>query len=164
MPMPKTRAALKILGLIIIVLLAWVAWISLQPPFQPPHERPNVSVKFLGYKNDAAGARLAMIKVTNLSASTIYVYRPLVEIPDKTEPAGLAFDQSHRQLSWHSKLGRDMSGNFTILLPTNQPSWRLTVLVDYDYHQGIAQDIQNLMIGRTARRMPYDIESDWIQN
>ena len=84
----KSRSLLVILGFILVAFLAWVA-------VQPPLTRPNVSITFLGYTNDAAGTLLAVIAVTNLSTTEIFVYRPLIEMPEPKEPAGLAYDQSH---------------------------------------------------------------------
>ena len=77
-----------------------------------------------------------------------------------TEPAGLAYDQSHRPLWWHSTLDRGASDNFTISLPTNQSPWRLTLLVEPDV--GVAGVIRRVLTH--YQRMPYNIEGDWMEN
>ena len=105
--------------------------------------------------------RFAVIGVTNLGASTIYVYRPLIEIPDKTSPLGLNFDQSHRPLSWHSTLGLGAAGDFTVALPTNQSPWRVTLLVYNDL--GLEWAVMR-MVTATPSRMPSKIQGAWIES
>ena len=160
MHLSKTRIGLRFLGLAFIALLTWVAWGLSQPPL----ERPNVSVKLLGYTNDVSGNRLAMITVTNLSDSTIFVYMPIIEIPDPTERWGYAWadGQTHGSLtSWHSMLNRDASGNLTIPPPTNQSPWRISFFVYNDV--GMRQVAKRLITGE-ARRHPYGIKSDWFDS
>ena len=87
---PLARSAntvLKILTPIVVVigvLFTVGAWVA----FLPPPGRPNISITLLGYTNGATGSRLAKIAVTNLNATTIYVYAPRVEIPAPTDPGG----------------------------------------------------------------------------
>lgn len=146
-----TRFIVGALGLILIGLLAWVASL-------PPLVRPKVSITLVRYTNNVTGDRLATFAVTNLSASTIMVYHPVVEIPDPTGPAGLAIDQTHRPISWVSMIGRGASSSFTVPLPTNQTPWR--IMLDADPDVGFARALQRYVTMR-ARRMPYNIECDW---
>ena len=150
-----------IILLIVLAVCIGVAWIAWHAYHQLPPSSINVSVKFLHYTNDSSGGRYAVIGVTNRGASTIFVYRPLIEIPDKTSPSGLDFDQSHRPLSWHARLGGDASDDFTIPLPTNQSPWRVTLLVYNDL--GLELRVMRMVTG-AARRMPYGIQGDWISN
>jgi hypothetical protein len=154
MHVSKTKIWLVSLGIIIIALLAWIA-------FLPPLSRPNISLTFLGYTNDAAVGQLADFTVTNLSTSPVAVFRPVIEIPDPKAPAGLAFDQSHRPIHFLSALGSGESTHFTIPTPTNQSPWRLTLLADPDI--GFAQAVKRF-VTRQGGRMPYEIQSQWFQN
>lgn len=150
--MPKARIVLRILAFTILAFLAWVA-------FQPSPGRPNVSIKLLGYTNtnDTSGIRLAMIAVTNLSPSKIVIYLPRILIPSRADPRGFAYYDSHDRTQWHSELGASESGSFTIPPPTNQSMWKLSFYVYNDF--GVAQVLKRLPVGR---RMPYEIESEWI--
>lgn len=150
---PKTRTVLRTFGIILVGLLAWVA-------FQGrPLGRPKLSVKLLGYTNDASGAQLAIIAVTNLSASTILVYMPTIIIPAPAEPRGFAYYDSGQRVRWNSKLGRGASGSFIIAPPTNQSPWKLSFFVYNDL--GTAQLIRRI-ITASPRQHPYEIESDLI--
>ena len=150
MSITKIRIVLRILVLVLLALLAWVA-------FQPPLRSPNVSIKLLGYTNVTGGDQLAMIAVTNLSDSKVLVYMPRIEIPAPTEPRGFAY--SGDMIQWHSMLGRGQSGNFIIHPPTNRSPWKLSFYVYNDF--GAAQVIKRI-ITASPRRMPFEIESDWI--
>jgi hypothetical protein len=155
----------------IVMLVAALFTIFMWVAFQPPAGRPNVSIAFLGYTNDTSGTRLARIAVTNLNASPVFAYRPLIEVPSPTEPAGLAFYESFGGSRWHSLLGSGASDTFTIPVSTNQSPWKLTLLVYPDrgpakvFIKGVA-GISCMSIGLMPRslRMPYDIESDWIHS
>jgi hypothetical protein len=151
MTTPKTRTVLRVFTLIGVAFLAWVA-------FQPAPGRLNISAKLLGYTNDPSGARLAMIAVTNLGSSPVYVYRPSILIPAPTEPRGFAYYPGN-QIQWHSELGGGASGSFTIPPPTNQSAWKLSFLVYNDL--GAAQMIKRFVAGR---HMPSEIESGWIDD
>lgn len=152
--MSKIRISLASLGLILIAVLAWVALL-------PPLARPNLSLTFLGYTNDIGGGQLAAFAVTNLSASTVAVYRPMIEIPASNAPAGLAFDHSHRPIRFYSVLGSGASAQFTIPMPTNQLPWKLTLLADPDI--GFGRAVKHF-VTREGRRMPYEIQTHWFQN
>jgi|ERR1043166_4015579 hypothetical protein len=152
---PKIKIVLSALGLILVASLAGVA-------FVPRHGRPDVSIKLLGYTNDSAGSRLAMITVTNLSAFAIYVYQPIIQIETPTAPRGFTnyFQGSTNQWrQFHSELNRGMSGNLTIQPPPIQSPWRLSFYAYSDL--GAAQVIKRFVTGR--RYMPFQIQGDWIK-
>jgi hypothetical protein len=154
MRMSRTGTVLLILALVVVAFLAWAA-------FQPPPGRPNVSVTLLGYTNDTAGARLARFRVTNMSASTIRVYRPCIEIPAPKEPRGFTYYFQGNTNQWdrfHSMLTKGESRSFTIPPPVLQSSWRLSFLVYNDY--GALQVVKSFLGG--GRHMPSEIEGDWI--
>ena len=177
---PSTNTISKILILIVIVIVglftlgAWVA-------FLPQPGRPNISITFLGYTNDATGTRLAKIAVTNMNASIIFVYEPHIELQAPTDPRGYEDYFSGVNCSWHSTLDRGASGSFTIPPPTNQSPWRLSFYVYPDRGRSAKNTIKGvvsiscLSVGLWplfarflpldgAFRMPYNIEGDWIKN
>jgi hypothetical protein len=171
---------LKILTLVVMVivgLFALGAWVA----FQPVPGRPHISVTVLGYTNDATGARLAKIAVTNLNDSTIYVYAPRIEIQAPTDPRGYEDFSSGVNFSWNSTLDKGASGSFTIPPPTNQSPWRLSFHVYPDRGKGARNTLKRvvsiscLSVGLWpqfakflplggAFRMPYNVEGDWIKN
>ena len=153
--MPKTKSVLGVLALILAVFLAWVA-------FLPRHGPPVVSIKLLGSTNDSSGTRLPRFAVTNLSAFTILVYLPTIQIEAPTEPRGFTNYFQGNTNQWrqfHSKLGRGMSGNLTIPPPPIQSPWRLSFYAYSDL--GAAQVIKRFVTGR--RYMPFEIQGDWIE-
>ena len=177
-----TNTISKILTLIVIVIVvlftlgAWVA-------FLPPPGRPNISITFLSYTNDATGARLARFAITNLNHSTIFAYNPNIEIQSSTEPRDVTnyWPGYNQWQQLHSKLDEGASTNFTIIPPTNQSPWRLLFLVYPDRNRSAKNTIKGvvsiscLSVGLWplfarflpldgAFRMPYDFESDWIKN
>ena len=168
MNIPKTRIILRILGLIIVALLIWV---KSQPTLKPLN-RHNVSTTLLGYTNDGSGTRLARIAITNLSALVVYVYHPVIETPAATEwvgvevyPPGQEYYHSD-YFRWHAMLDSGASASFTVPVLTNQPSWRLGLYADADVGtaRAIVRTVEAFPSFRhAARRMPYDIESDWIE-
>lgn len=156
MHITKTRTVVGILALILAGMLAWVA-------FQRPPGNPKVSIKLLGYTNDASGTQLAMIAVTNLSTFKILVYLPTIQILAPTAPRGFSNYFQGNTNQWqrfHSTLDGGASGSFTIPSPTNLSPWRLSFYVYNDL--GVAQVIKRVVTGR--RRHPFEIESDWIES
>jgi hypothetical protein len=169
----------RILTLIVVVIVALFtlgAWVA----FQPAPARPNISIAFLGYTNDATGTRLAKIAVTNLNATTIFVYQPRIEIQAPTDSRGYEDYFSGVNCSWNSTLAGGASGSFTIAPPTNQSPWRLSFYVYPDRGRRVKNTIKNvvsiscLSVGlwplfarflplNGAFRMPYNIEGDWIK-
>ena len=154
MPTTKTRIVLRIFGILFVTFLAWVTWANFQLKFQP-RERPNISFKLLGYTNDTDGTRLAMFTITNLSVSKIFVYLPIgIADPESAIPF-------NKYMQWHSTLRSGASARFAIPPPTNQSQWRGAVYVYNDL--GASQVLQRLMTG-SARYMPWEIQSDWIDS
>jgi hypothetical protein len=170
----------KILTLVVMVIVglftlgAWVA-------FLPQPGRPNISITFLGYTNDTTGIQLAKIAVTNLNATTIFVYEPHIEIQAPTDSRGYEDYFSGVNCSWHSMLDSGASGSFTIPPPTNQSPWRLSFYVYPDRGKSVKNSIKGvvsiscLSVGLWpmfwkylpldgAFRHPYNIEGDWIKN
>ena len=165
----KSTISRILVCIVVIILVSFTlgTWIA----FRPPPGRPNVSIAFLGYTNDATGARLAKIAVTNLNASTIFVYEPNIELQAPTDPSGFDSYFSGVNCSWHSMLDGGASGSFTIPPPTNRSPWRLRLLVYPDFGAdriAITRivSISCLSIGLMPRyvRLPYDIEGDWIKS
>jgi hypothetical protein len=75
-----------------------------------------------------------------------------------TEPrSAVAFS---KYIQWHSTLRSGASANFAIPPPTNQSQWKGAVYVYNDL--GASQVLQRLM--SSARYMPWEIQSDWIES
>ncbi len=145
LPGIKTRIWIGLLVLAMLALPAWEAW-------QPWSLTPAVSIKLLGYTNDASGTRLAVFGVTNTGGSLIYVYGPHV------------IDQDATLLPiWtvaSARLGHGAGASFTIRTPTNAAPWMLEVwaTTDVGWLNGL-----NRLVTRRARHMPYTIHGDWIE-
>jgi hypothetical protein len=174
-----TSIILTRIVIVIVALFTLGAWVA----FLPPPGRPNISIAFHGYTNDVAGARLAKLAITNLNHSTIFAYNPSIEIQSPTDPREYTnywpgYNQWQRL---HSKLDEGASINFTIIPPTNASPWRLLFYVYPDRGGGVKNTIKGvvsiscLSVGvwplfarflplDGAFRMPYNFESDWINN
>ncbi len=172
----KILAFFAIVSVGMFILGGWVA-------FLPPPGSPNISITFLGYTNDAAGTRLARFTITNRNPSTIFAYSPNIEIQSPTEPReAINYWPGYNQWQQlHSKLDEGASTNFTIIPPTNQAPWRLSVLVYPDRGRSVKNSIKSavgisyLSVGLWpmfwkfmplggAFRHPYNMEGDWIPN
>ncbi|HEV2434454.1 MAG TPA: hypothetical protein VG077_00490 [Verrucomicrobiae bacterium] len=170
---------LTLIVIVIVVLFTLGAWVA----FLPPPGRPNISITFLGYTNDATGARLARFAITNLNHSTIFAYNPNIEIQSPTEQGDVTnyWPGYNQWQQLHSTLDEGASINFTIIPPTNQSPWRLAFYVYPDRGKSAKNTIKSvvsiscLSVGLWplfagslpldgAFRMPYDFESDWIKN
>lgn len=162
--------------IVIVGLFTLGAWVA----FLPPPGRPDMSIAFLGYTNNAAGTRLATIKVTNLNPTTIFVYAPLLEIQAPTDPGGYKC-VSGVHCSWSATLDRGASGSFTIPPPTNRSPWRLSFYVYPDRGRSVKNTLKHIVsisclsVGLWptfarllpidgAFRMPYFVEGGWIKN
>jgi hypothetical protein len=157
MHMPKAWIILKILGLFLVALLAaLLAFVVLQPPLKPLSHQ-NVPLTLLGYTNDDhAGSRLAVFAVTNLSGSVILVRQPMIE--------GLVYDRSNWP-TWRVMLDSGASATFTVPVPTNLSPWRLGIYAvnDIGTTRAIIRTVRGFPF-TAARRHPYGIDSDWIDN
>jgi len=176
---PGVNKISRILGLTVVVIVALFAvgaWVA----FLPPPGRPNLAITFCGYTNDATGLRLAKIAVTNLNATTLYVYEPRIEIQAPTDSRGDADYFSGVNCAWGAMLDRGASGSFTIPSPTNPSPWRLSFYVYPDRGGGVKNRLKRvvsiscLSVGLWplfykslpidgAFNMPYNIEGDWIK-
>ncbi len=162
MQMLKTRMMLRILGFILIALLAaLLTFVATQPSLEPL-SRHNVSLALLGYttNDDSAGTRLAVFAVTNLSTSIILVRQPMIK--------GLVYDRSNWP-TWRAMLDSGASATFTVPVPTNLSPWSLGLFADNDVGtaRAIVRTVRRLpftALGHVARRLPYAIDSDWIEN
>jgi len=171
------RLTLTVIAIVSFFTLgAWVA-------FLPPPGRPTISIAFLGYTNDVAGARVARLAITNLNHSTIFAYNPSIEIQSPTKSSDVSnywpgYNQSQRL---HSELAEGASINFTIIPPTNPSPWRLLFYVYPDRGRSAKNTIREvvgiscLSVGLWplfwkslpldgAFRMPDNFESDWINH
>ena len=152
MRMSKIKIVLSVLALILVAFLAYVIFLP-RPGF------PNVSIKVLGYTNDSSGTTRAMVAVTNLSAFTIFVYFPIIQIKAPTGSSNYFQGGTNQWGQFHSKLSAGMSGNFTIPRPTIQSPWRLSFYAYSDL--GAAQVIKRFVTHR--RYKPFQIHGDWIE-
>jgi hypothetical protein len=142
----------KIVILVTVIIVTCFAAIALlRGPTQP-----NLSIKLVGSTNDLGGVQVGVISLTNLGTTRIFAYAPCIEIRSSTKPGGIGSygETGH----WGSILCRGASGIFAIPVPTNHASWRVTLLVYNDL--GASQSIRRVFKGR---RMPFDVQSDWIQ-
>jgi hypothetical protein len=142
-----------ILLLVILTPCVWLAWVA----YQSPLGRPDISVGFLGYTNEASGTRLAMIAVTNLSATTVHIGGGWILQPSPTEPKHTT--RVIEQFWLRAMLNRGASIVFPIPPPTNQLAWKY--LFDARNDIGFEQDLWYVLNGRLHQR-DYVIESEWI--
>jgi hypothetical protein len=143
----------KVAILVAVIIVTCFATIALLPG----PTRPNLSIKLVGWTNNPAGVQVGVISVSNPGTARIFTYAPRIEVRAPTEPGGIAcYGQTGY---WGSILGGGASGTFAIPVPTNHASWRLTLFVYNDL--GAAQSIRRVFKGR---RMPFDVQSDWIQS
>jgi hypothetical protein len=143
----------KIAILVTFIIVACFAAFALLPG----PARPNLSIKLVGSTNDVAGVQVGVISVRNLGSPKIFTYAPCIEVRAATAPGGIAC--YGKTGHWGSMLRAGASGFFAIPVPTNHESWRVTLLVYNDL--GAFQSIRRVFKGR---RMPFDVQSDWIQD
>ena len=152
----KTKIGV-LLGLLGTILVGCLAWFS----GRPATSFGNVSVALLGYTKGNSGEALAIIAVTNLSANTVFAYRPTIQIQSPAAPRGFTnyFPGNTNQWTrFHSMLDSGASSNFTLAPPASPPcAWRLSLLVYSDF--GALQIVKRTLFGR---HMPTEITSDWI--
>ena len=97
--------------------------------FQKNPGPPNASVTLLGYTNDTNGIRLARFAITNLGASAVKrLVHYQIQIPS---PTGWTVDSAGSILGGRL-LGAGASETVTVPAPTNQPSWRISILTYTD--------------------------------
>ena len=130
--MAVRRSATRVICLALAILLfgAGVTWVVLRaslPPTTRAASSPNASVNFLGYTNDASGARLARFAVTNLS--DIAVARSPKCLVCVAAPVGGWMPHSGVLLAAGSVLGVGASEIITIKPPTTLSPWRVSLYV-----------------------------------
>ena len=121
------------LAVIVVIIGALAAWVLFQSPRQRSPNRPDASVTFLGYTNDAPGRRLARFAVTNLSALAV-ARSPKCLIWIAPSAGGWA-PQSVVLFPGFPRsrvLGAGTSEIVTIAPPTNQSPWRISLYVSDD--------------------------------
>jgi len=157
--MRKTQTWLIILAVVVTVAGSLVIWVVFQPNPGPP----RASVALLGYTNDAKGVRLARFAITNLSSSPMYRTRSYgILIPS---PSDWEF-QSHGYFPSQRVLGAGASEMLTVPAPTNQPTWRIWIMVYTDPgHTAVTQWETNAALLRATltpgyRVNRYSIQSD----
>jgi hypothetical protein len=167
----KTTNILITFTILFAMVFAFEAWIALKPSPQ----KPTIAIGLVGYTNSAAGVLCANIAFTNLSPSTVYIYRPMIQIASTNAPAGLTYYSQGGLSSWHALIARGDSASVTLPLPAQEGSWRLTALV-YPNRGRLQNAIERvvsvscLCLDSTPRfvprfmRLPYNISGGWTTN
>jgi len=155
------------LGLIAIVIAILLAWTIFTPgsPRSKATAFPLVSVNFVGYTNDSSGRRLAKFAVNNLSERKI-LRSPhcVISVLEGTDVKWLA----HRWFTNNQIIRPGDSEILQVSVPTNEPSWRISLLVYNDarmtaltkWDKGLA--ILKLLPRRNEPFM-YSVNSGWVR-
>ena len=114
-----------------VLLVAFALWLVLVAG-QRRTEWPKVSVTVLGYTNDATGSRFAVFGVTNLSQLAVIRRAGYwIQTPG-------AVPQNGSNLCWKlftagrkSRLLPGEAETLLVVIPTNQSSWRISMMVSY---------------------------------
>jgi hypothetical protein len=110
---------LALVGALVVAIAGLLTWDAFRPP-----ERLNIGVGFLGYSNDISSGRLAIILITNKSASSVVRQsRYQIQIPTDRRWTNLSTGYLHSGV-----LDPTTSETVTVAAPTNQ-TWRIRVLV-----------------------------------
>ena len=144
---------------IVIGMLAWVA-------FQLPSRKPQVTVTFLAYTNDATGTRLATFVVSNLSSFVVRRQAGYtMELPTST-------GGTNQASGWFSS-GQNLNARaFEIVAvpaPTSQPSWRvlLSIRTDLGPVTEMMDAVGFMIFGFQSpfpQRKSHEVRSDWMEN
>lgn len=159
--MRKLKTTLIVVPALILAMVGvLLTWKLLQPAPGPP----NVSVTLLGYTNDSTGARLARFAVSNRSVSAVRTAQCQIQIPAATgwtsQPDGF--------FSGRRVLGAGASETLAVPWPTNQSSWRISMLAYTDAgHIAVSKWEMAAALLRGVLRptegvMRYEIDSDRI--
>jgi hypothetical protein len=156
-----TKRTLFIAGLLSIVI-GMVVWVA----FQVPSRKPQVSVGFLSYTNDATGARLATFVVSNLNSFVVRRQAGYwIELPTST-------GGTNQASCWFSS-GNDLSARafevVAVPVPTNQPSWRvlLSIRTDLGPVTEMIDTVKFIIFGFRStfgQRKSYEVRSDWMKS
>jgi hypothetical protein len=139
--------------------------------FQRPTGRPNVSVTFLGFTNDATDRLLAHFAVSNLSASAVY-RQPyyFVHLTSPTEPESSTSYQPPGPLPGTSVLRAGASEILSIPPPTNQSPWRISLRVYPDgtpvrfIKQRVSEVVRVVGLKPQYRDVYFVFRCDWIES
>jgi hypothetical protein len=150
-------------GVAIVISGGLLVWIAFQTA-----TRPAVSITLINYTNDLSGAPIARFAISNGNPSAVYAYMPLIAIPAPGKPRGELLS-SVKPGFWGRYINPSASQTYTCSVPTNEPTWRLQLLVYPDV--GAARLIKHTavygmwMLGIKPRyqTMPFNIEGDWIE-
>ncbi len=126
--MHKPGTKLVVFAAIVIIIGAAIGWFAYSSPRQRPSACPEGSVTFLGYTNDASGARLAQFAVTNTSAFA--VARSPKCLICTAPSAGAWVPHSGALLPGFPRnkvLGTGRSELIAISPPADQSPWRLSL-------------------------------------
>jgi hypothetical protein len=131
--MRNPGAKLIIFAAIVVVIGAAIAWFVFSTPPRHGSRSPDGTVTFLGYTNDASGARLARFGVTNLSAFAVarapkYLICARASGGIWTPHSAFLFPEFPRK----NKLGAGRSEVIAIPPPPNQSPWRVSFYLSND--------------------------------
>jgi len=111
-------------AVVITLLLVMLGWIARQPPAP----QPKVSLRFLGYTNDASNSRVAIFTLTNAGPSTAHLlsgYR--VYLHDASTPSRRTRVSSGYLPGGARLLRPAASETLAVTPPTNQLPWYVLV-------------------------------------
>ena len=155
----RTRTAL---GAMLVLTAGLLAWLFLREPAG----RPDVSVTFLGYTNDAVGTRLASFAISNASRADVHRFTPYrIQIPSSNRWASV----SNGWIAGDKVLGIGKFETVTINAPTGVQMWRASFMVSTDVGAvpGMIRFVADSMrrIGLPVQRYTtrtHGVCSDWI--
>lgn len=147
---------------LLLVLAAMLTFVA----FRRPQGRPAMTVTFVGFTNNAGGARVASFSISNDGARTVQRsggYR--IQIP-----AGDHWTNLTDGFLPAKRLRAGTSEVVMLSAPTNQSSWRASFSGRYD--EGLVARIlaelliegQKLGVPLRHRRVGYSVHSDSVQN
>ena len=124
--MKITLASAAVPLTLLLVMLGWIAR-------QPPAPQPKVSLRFLGYTNNASNSRVAIFSVSNAGPSTAHLlsgYR--VYLHDASAPSRRTRVSSGYLPGGATFLRAAASERLAITPPTNQLPWYVLVSIRAD--------------------------------
>jgi hypothetical protein len=143
------------------IVIGVMMWVALQP------EDPPASVTFLGYTNDATGARVATFVVSNLNSFVVRrqaaYWIELSTSTGVTHQAGCCWFSSRNDLNPRA---REI---VAVPVPTNQPSWRvlLSIRTDLGPLTKMMETVGVMIFGIYStfpQSKSYEVRSDWMEN
>ena len=154
----RTRTAL---GTMLVLTAGLLAWLFLREPAG----RPDVSVTFLGYTNDAVGTRLASFAISNASrADVLRITAYQLQIPAPKRWTNIFAGR----MAGDKVLGSGNRETLTIAVPTNVQVWRAWFNLSTDVGvvpevmQFLSHAAQRVGIPPMYRIRLHGVYSDWI--